>query len=88
MREITHRQMRNDSAEILRFVAAGEVIVVTNHGRPAAVLSPPRGDVVAQLVDQGQMREAVRPASDLTGIKRRRSSKSTAEIVDDVRSRW
>ncbi|MSV74139.1 MAG: type II toxin-antitoxin system prevent-host-death family antitoxin, partial [Actinobacteria bacterium] len=31
---ISHRELRNNSAEILRAVAAGESFVVTNHGSP------------------------------------------------------
>ena len=35
MKEITHRQLRNDSADILRRVAVGETILVTNNGLSA-----------------------------------------------------
>jgi prevent-host-death family protein len=88
MREITHREMRNASADVLRRVAAGETILVTNSGQPAAVISPPSGDVLALLSAQGQLREArVAPAS-LRAIKRRKSKKTTAEILADVRGRW
>lgn len=41
MRTISHRELRNNSAEVLRAVAAGETIEVTNHGEVAAVLVPP-----------------------------------------------
>lgn len=43
-RTITHRELRNDSAKVLRAVKAGERYVVTNGGEPCAVLSPP-GDL-------------------------------------------
>ena len=33
MRTVTHREMRNQSGEILREVADGETIQVTNHGQ-------------------------------------------------------
>lgn len=40
MATISHRELRNNSAEILRRVAAGEAMVVTNHGEVVAYLSP------------------------------------------------
>src|SRR4051812_18881190 len=51
MRTVTHREMRNSSGEILRAVAAGESVQVTNNGQIAAVISPPpSGDPLAELV--------------------------------------
>jgi prevent-host-death family protein len=86
--EITHRQMRNESANVLRRVAGGEIILVTNNGQPAAVISPPPDDALALLAASGQLREAVDPPSKLRSIERSRSSRTTAEIVADVRGRW
>ena len=88
VREITHRQMRNDSSEVLRRVAAGESILVTNNGQPAAVIGPPPGDVLALLSAQGQVRKAVNSPASLRSIKRRKSKTNTADIVTDIRGRW
>lgn len=88
MKEITHRQMRNESAEVLRRVAAGETILVTNRGQPAAVIGPPPGDVLSLLSAQGQLREALDSPDSLRSIKRTKSTKTTAEILADVRGRW
>jgi prevent-host-death family protein len=88
MKEITHRQMRNESAEVLRRVAAGETILVTNNGAPAALIGPPSGDPLSILSAQGQLREALEPPAGLQSIKRRRSKTTSTEIVDDVRGRW
>lgn len=88
MEEITHRQLRNESAEVLRRVAAGETLLVTNHGAPAAVLGPPPTDVLAQLEARGQVRKAVAPPASLRTIARRRSTRPTAELLADVRGRW
>lgn len=79
--------MRNDSAEVLRRVAAGETILVTNSGQPAAVIGPPPGDVLVLLAAQGQLREALESPASLRSIKRRKSIKTSAEIVDDIRGR-
>lgn len=40
METITHRELRNNSAAILRRVAAGETMEVSNHGVIVARLSP------------------------------------------------
>src|SRR4051812_18692256 len=72
--EITHRQMRNESADVLRRVAGGETILVTNNGQPAAVISPPPNDALTLLAVSGQLREAVDPPSQLRSIERSRSS--------------
>jgi prevent-host-death family protein len=88
VKEITHRQMRNESGDVLRRVAAGETILVTNSGQPAAVIGPPPGDVLSLLSAQGQLREALVPTGALRSIKRKKSKKTTTEIVADVRGRW
>ena len=88
MRTVTHREMRNSSGEILRAVANGESVQVTNNGRIAAVISPPGTGSLDQLAAQGQARPARRPLSDLTTIRRRKAKRTSAELVDDARGRW
>ena len=41
-RDITQRQLRNDSGEIMRGLDRGEAFVVTRHGVPVGELSPLR----------------------------------------------
>ena len=41
VRSISHRELRNQSGEVLRQVARGETYEVTDHGRVVARLSPP-----------------------------------------------
>jgi len=38
--EISQRELRNESGEIMRRVDAGETFVVTSNGRPVAELAP------------------------------------------------
>ncbi len=87
MRTVTHREMRNNSGDILRAVAAGETVRVTNHGRLAAVISPPHQPTLARLAADGQARLARRPVSQLAAIKRRRSPTASVDLLDDVRGR-
>lgn len=88
MRTVTHREMRNSSGEILRAVAAGETVQVTNNGQVAAVISPPAGGSLDRLAAQGQARLARRAVADLSAIRRRKAKRTSAELVDDARGRW
>lgn len=54
---IAQRDLRNDNAEIMRRVEAGESFVVTRNGRPIADLTPhraaaPRRKTIGELQDE------------------------------------
>lgn len=42
MKEISQRQLRNDSGEIMRGLDEGESFVITRHGTPVGELTPLR----------------------------------------------
>lgn len=75
---LTHRDLRNRSAEVLRNVEAGHTYEITNHGRVVAVLSPPR------LAGGLSVRPARLPRnfSDLPRVRR---SESVLDVLDDLR---
>ncbi len=87
VRTVTHREMRNNSGEILRAVAMGESVRVTNNGQVAAVIVPPSSDPLEELTVRGQVRSARRPLTDL-GELRRKPSRSSSELLADSRGRW
>ncbi len=88
MRTVTHREMRNQSGEILRRVADGETIQITNHGEVAALIVPPSTDSLADLLARGQVRPARRPVASLRSVVRRKGGTRSDAIVADVRGRW
>lgn len=88
MEAITHREMRNNSAEVLRRVASGESITVTNHGQPVAFLTPPTHGSLTDLINRSQARPARTDLSTLRTIKRTTSPLSTADLIADSRGRW
>lgn len=88
MRTVTHREMRNQSGDILRHVADGETIQVTNNGQVAALIVPPGTDPLADLVSRGQVRVARTTPSSLRSIVRRKGTADSQAIVADVRGRW
>jgi prevent-host-death family protein len=55
-RMITQRELRNQSASVLREVEAGRTIVVTRNGTPVAELRPIRPRRFAPRVDADQFR--------------------------------
>jgi prevent-host-death family protein len=85
MRTITHREMRNNSAELLRQVAAGESVIISNHGHPAALISPIPRSALEDLAERGQVRAAKKPLASLATVRRRTSHLSTTDILSDLR---
>jgi prevent-host-death family protein len=88
MDTVSHREMRNNSGEILRRVDAGESITVTNNGRIAARIVPPATDVLAELAERGQLRPALRDVASLRTIRRRVARRTSAQILADARGEW
>ncbi len=88
MDSVTHREMRNNSGEILRRVEAGESVQVTNNGRIAAIIVPPTTDPLTDLAQRGQLRPALREPSTLRNIRRRATDRTSAKILAESRGRW
>jgi len=67
-REISQRELRNDSAEVLRAVKDGECITVTSNGVPVAELVPLRR---GRFVDAQEAIEAFAdaPSIDLKTLR-------------------
>ena len=65
---IGQRQLRNDNAEIMRRVEAGESFVITRHGEPIANLTPHQGRPRRPRLTLGELQErrrAMEPALDV-----------------------
>ena len=84
MATISHRELRNNSAEVLRRVAAGEAMRVTNRGVVVAYLSPVATPVLPFPVSRPARRSGGWSALPKVTIGRR-----VSEIVDAEREdRW
>lgn len=88
MNTVTHREMRNNSGDILRRVEAGETFLVSNNGRPAAVIVPAHGESLDLLIARGQARAARAAVGSLARIPRQKTDVDSRQIVDDSRGRW
>lgn len=83
MSTISHRELRNDSPKVLRRVAAGESLTVTNRGEPVARLVPLGSSALEEAVAAGQVQPA-RVPRDFSSI-RRIQGVDTAEVLEDLR---
>lgn len=88
METITHREMRNRSAEVLRRVEAGESLRVSNNGRPAALIVPVDHDAIDAAIASGEARPARADLMTLRTIHRVAAARSSGEIIKDARGRW
>ena len=68
MESVSQRELRNNSGELLRRVAAGEHIRITNNGVPAADLVPPHLTAVERLRAQGRLSPATVTGADLVDL--------------------
>ncbi len=80
--------MRNRSGEILRRVAAGESVQVSNNGIPSAVIVPIGGSLLDGLIARGEARPAHTGPEALRSIKRATSKVPSQELLDDSRGQW
>ncbi len=86
MESVSQREMRNSSGELLRRVAAGESVLVTNNGVPAAVLVPAAANPRERLVAAGHLR--VGTGLDLGALPPPvKAVVSTEQLLEDDRGR-
>ncbi|GAA1521608.1 type II toxin-antitoxin system Phd/YefM family antitoxin [Nocardioides humi] len=82
MERIPHRELRNNSAEILRRVAAGESFEITNHGEVVAVLNPAARQKFRLKVAKPATRP---PRFSLDELKPAPGGRPMQEILDELR---
>ncbi len=87
MELIAHRELRNNSAEVLQRVKQGETIGVTNNGELTAVLSPPGISALDHARQAGRVRLATAPREDrfFSQCPKVKLSSTTQEVLADVR---
>ena len=79
MRRITQRELRNDNAEIVRGVEAGESYTITRRGVPVARLVP-----LSDVPDLGCDRPA-RTRPSYVSRARVTLTRPTEQLLDDLR---
>ncbi|NCA10240.1 type II toxin-antitoxin system prevent-host-death family antitoxin [bacterium] len=83
MRRATVRDLRNRYTSLLRWVRAGEEIVITRRGKPVARLVPESPEAAAQ-VDWSQSPAVGRDRSQARML----TAEETANVVHEAGGRW
>jgi prevent-host-death family protein len=82
MKTATMRQVHNDFQSVLKWVAAGEEVTVSNRGRPVARICPPRAQTPAKF----KMPDFAARAKAI--FKNKRTHFSNSVLQEREESRW
>lgn len=82
------RELRQRASELLRRVATGEVIEITDRGRPVAMLTPlPEGRPLDRLRASGDVLPAIGDLHDLPGpLEPERDAELPSAVLARLRS--
>jgi len=86
MERIGVRELRRQASAILRRVAAGETVEVTDRGRPVAVLVRKMPSGLARLEEEGLLRRAEGDLLDLLPIRLPSGAVEPSRLVSDGRA--
>ena len=83
------RELRQDLSRYLRRVRAGERLIVTEHGRPLAVVSPwaEEGDAVDRLIAGGRARRGSGGLLAVQPLKRKVSRDASDALAEEREDR-
>ena len=86
MVEVGIRALKQNASEVVAKAAAGEIVTITNRGRPVALMTPIPKSRLQELVDAGLVTAATKDIADLPDpIEGPSMSAVLAEIRDEER---
>ncbi len=86
MKQLGIRALKQNASAVVAEAAAGEVITITDRGRPVAQLVPMPSDQLSGMVASGRARPAQRSLGDLAPpAKRRRGQPPLSEVLAKLR---
>lgn len=86
MERIGVRELRRDASRILRRVANGETVEVTDRGRPVAVLVRAMPSGLARLEREGLLRPAAADLLAIQPVPLPKGAERPSKLVDQGRS--
>lgn len=86
MERIGVRELRRQASAILRRVAAGETVEVTDRGRPVAVLLKTMPSGLSRLEREGQLRRAQADLLELRPVTLPAGARAPSALVSDGRA--
>jgi prevent-host-death family protein len=72
MHRVGIRALKQNASAVVAEAAGGDIVVITDRGRPVAMLIPYNEDKIQTLIDAGQATPAMRSLRDLPPPARRR----------------
>ena len=85
MAEVGVRALKQNASAVVAQAASGEVVTVTDRGRPVAQLVPIPSSRLEELVAAGRARLPRRSLSDLPAPRRRRGKVTLSETLEEMR---
>jgi prevent-host-death family protein len=86
MTEVGIRALKQNASRVVAEVAAGEVVTITDRGRPVAMMVPVVSDRIEALIAAEKARPALRRLSDLPAPSpRRRGRPPLSETLEAMR---
>lgn len=80
------RALKQNASAVVSGAAAGEVVTITDRGRPVAQMGPLPVTRLASLLESGRARPARRPIGELSPpVRRRRGRPAAGEVLDEMR---
>ena len=86
MERVGVRELRQQASAILRRVAAGETVEVTDRGRPVAVLLKTMPSGLARLEREGLLRRAQADLLELRPVGRPADAAAPSTVVSEGRA--
>ena len=81
------RELRQNASALIRRVVAGEVIEVTDRGRPVARIVPlNRRGTLDQLIAEGRATTVQGDLLDVKPVKPRRGQPRLSEVLEEMRA--
>lgn len=80
------RELKQNASEVVAAASAGEVITITDRGRPVARLVPLSSGVVPSLVEAGRARRPRRRLAELGAAPRRgKGDRPLSDVLAEMR---
>lgn len=87
MSQVGIRALKQNASAVVAEAAAGDIVVITDRGRPVAMLVPYQQDRIQALIDAGLATPPTRSLADLPPARRRRpGERPLTEVLEEMRS--
>ena len=87
MSEVGIRALKQNASAVVAEAASGELVTITDRGRPVAQMIPVPTDLVAKLIAAGRARPALQRLSDLPEPgRRRRGREALSQELEKMRT--